>query len=713
MTAPAALHIATPVATSWFTVPELRCAGCISKLEAGLAMLPGVILARVNFTQNRVRIDHLPELSDDVLQGAIARIGFAAHVFIASDVSAGPGAESRRLARALAVAGFAAMNVMLLSVSVWSGAGGVTRDMFHWLSALIALPSVAYAGRPFFASAWAALRQRRTNMDVPISIGVLLTCAVSLYETATGGAHAYFDGAVMLLFFLLAGRLLDSVMRAKAADSVAALMRATPNEASVLAPDGAIRRRGIEALAPGRRILVAAGERIAADGCVEIGQSSVDCALVTGESLPENAEPGTQVLAGTINLDAPLTIKITATGDATVIAEIGRLIEAATQARSRYVRIADRASRLYAPAVHALALLSLIGWMIAGAGWHESILIAVSVLIITCPCALGLAVPVAQVVASGALMRAGIIVKDGSALERLAGADRVVLDKTGTLTLGRPQVVGNPDFSGPDAATALALAQASRHPLSQALASWLQGRGVVAATVTDIHELPGTGMAGQQGGKAVRLGKRDAAGDTAITDLLSVDYVREGCRAITVHFEDALRADAPDALARLATQGLVPSILSGDCAPVVARIARVLSIPARAALSPQDKIARVQAMQHDGHHVLMVGDGLNDGPALKAADVSMAPASASNVGQAAADLVFMGDRLVPVPIAVSAARRTMRVVRQNFVMAIGYNVIAVPLAIMGQVTPLVAALAMSGSSLIVVANALRLRTAAR
>jgi len=713
VTAPAALRAAAAAETSSFTIPDLRCAGCIAKVETGLSALPGVILARVNFTQKRVRIDHLPEVDDDALRIAIERIGFAAQPFIADAAAQAGDPESRKLARALAVAGFAAMNVMLLSVSVWSGAGGVTRDLFHWLSAMIALPAVTYAGRPFFASAWAALRHGRTNMDVPISIGVLLTCALSLFETATGGEHAYFDGAVMLLFFLLAGRMLDSVMRARAADSVAALMRATPNEATVIAADGTTQRRDVEDLAPGMRILVAAGERIAADGLVESGESTVDRALVTGESLPEPAAPGTLVLAGTINLDAPLTVRVQAAGAATAIAEIGRLMEAATQSRSHYVRIADRASRLYAPAVHSLALLSLLGWLLAGAGWHQSILIAVAVLIITCPCALGLAVPVAQVVAAGALMRAGIIVKDGSALERLAEADRIVLDKTGTLTLGRPQVVDEPSLSADDASIALALAQASRHPLAQSLAKWLVARSVSPAVVTDIRERAGTGMSGRFDGAEVRLGRPAATRGTATSHLMAVNYTGPGRSTVTVHFEDALRPDAAAALARLSDQGLTPSILSGDLMPVVAQVGQVLGIPARGALRPQDKIALVEDTQRAGHRVLMVGDGLNDGPALKAAHVSMAPSSASNVGQAAADLVFMGDALMPVPIAVAAARRTMRVVRQNFVMAIGYNVIAVPLAILGQVTPLVAALAMSGSSLIVVANALRLRTAAR
>ncbi|WP_404712554.1 heavy metal translocating P-type ATPase [Sphingomonas sp. MMS24-J13] len=705
---------AQPGATSLFTVPGMHCAACIARIENGLRATPGILDARVNFTAKRVRIEHLPELDPAAVRAAIERIGFAAEPF-AGEADGAAKRETRTLATALAVAGFAAMNIMLLSVSVWSGAEGATRQLFHWLSALIALPTVAYAGRPFFRSAWNALRYGRTNMDVPISIGVILATGMSLFETITHGRHAYFDGAVMLLFFLLAGRLLDCVMRARAEDGVAALMRRTPAGALVIGADGTSAWRATEELAPGMRILIAAGERVAADGVVEAGTSSLDRSLITGESAPQAAGAGDKVLAGTINLEAPLTVRIRAVGDGTVIADIARAMEAAAQGKSRYVRVADRAARLYAPAVHTLAAASFAGWLIAGAGWHQALLIAVAVLIITCPCALGLAVPVAQVVAVGALMRRNVLVKDGSALERLAGADIALFDKTGTLTLGRPAPVGALKLTESSKPLALALARASRHPLSRALASTLESEGVRAAEIEAIAEHPGLGVEATIAGRRWRLGRPDWLGCTeaAPDGTLATAFGPVDGTAILLPFADALRPDADLALRRIERQALAPMMLSGDTPAAVRAVTHALRIAGKAGLTPKDKLAYIDHLQWQGHRVLMVGDGLNDGPALKAAYVSIAPSSATDVGRTAADLLFLGEALMPVPIAIAAARRTMRVVRQNFALAIGYNILAVPLAMAGKVTPLIAALAMSGSSLIVVANALRLRNAAR
>ena len=692
-----------------FSVPGMRCAGCIAKLEDGLPRTPGIIAARVNFTAKRVALTHMPEMKLPELQQAITALGFEAQP-LGSAISNPDDANSTGLLKAMAVAGFAAMNIMLLSVSVWSGAEGATRDLFHWLSAGIALPAIAYSGRPFFKSAWTALRHGRTNMDVPISIGVVLASALSLFETIVHGPHAYFDGAVMLLFFLLTGRWLDSVMRDRARDGVTALLKHAPAGALIVDAEGKTDWLAAPALRPGMAMLVAAGERLAADGEVVEGETRIDLALLTGESTPVTAGAGARVHAGTLNLDAPVKVRVTATGEETVIADIARLMDQAAQSKSRYVRVADRAARLYAPAVHTLAAVSFAGWMMAGAGWHQSLLIAVAVLIITCPCARGLAVPAAQIVAAGALMRKGVLIKDGSALERLAEADRALFDKTGTLTLGRPEPVTLAMLDASQKAVALALARASRHPLSEALRHTLERECVAAADVTGIREEAGAGLFGVYKGGTVAL--RRPEGSLPESDLATM-LVMPGLPPATIHFSDRIRPDAVETVHALAELGLPATILSGDRPAAVAPVARALGLTAQTGMLPQDKLDTIDRLKARGEKVLMVGDGLNDGPALAACHVSIAPGSASDAGQNAADAVFLGDSIAPVATAIRAARKTQRIVRQNFALAIGYNAIAVPLAIIGLVTPLIAALAMSGSSLVVVGNALRLRRAAR
>ncbi|WP_086733907.1 heavy metal translocating P-type ATPase [Erythrobacter colymbi] len=706
MNAPALLEAAeTPLATTRFTVPGMKCAGCIGKIERELPKLAGIAEARANLSAKRVAIRHDPALGEEALAAALLGLGFEAQP-VAENPLGREDAERARLTRALGVAGFGMMNVMLLSVSVWSGAEGATRALFHWLSALIALPVIAYSGQPFFRSAWMALSHRRTNMDVPISIGVILATCLSLYETVTGGAHAFFDSAVMLLFFLLAGRALDAAMRDRTRAGIGALLGRMGKSASVIAPDGTTRRVAAKDLEPGMLVLVAAGEALAADGEVVEGRGALDNAMLTGESAPAPVGPGSIVHAGAINMGGALRVRLTHVGEDTALAEIARLMDEAGQSRSSYVRIADRASRLYAPAVHSLAALAFAGWMIAGAGWHASLTIAIAVLIITCPCAMGLAVPAAQVVASGALLRRGLLVKDGSALERLAECDVALLDKTGTLTLGEPRAeVGalDPEARG----IALALAQTSRHPLSRGLAAALLREGVAPAAVTGITEVSGSGLTGTWQGLAVGLERPEGASDTLATTL------RIGETRQIIPFSDPLRPDAAEALAALKAQGLAPSILSGDRAAPVAAMALALGLAAEAEASPQDKLAALEALKAAGRRPLMVGDGLNDGPALAAAHASIAPGTASDASQQAADAVFIGEGLMPVALAVRVAKRTMRIVRQNFAFSIGYNLLAVPLALTGQVTPLVAAIAMSVSSLVVVANSLRLAGAAR
>ena len=707
MTALARQPGAVPLETTVLVVPAMHCAGCMGKVERALAGVSGVDAARVNLSARTVRVDHEAALTAPALVEALAAVGFSSQPRAAELVPL-PSAIKPLLAP-LAVAGFACMNVMLLSVGVWSGADGATREMFHWLSALIAVPAIAFAGRPFFSSAWRALKRRTTNMDVPISIGVVLATGLSLYETANGGADAWFDGTLMLLLFLLAGRALDAGMRDRARAGVDALLRQAAPGAMVLTAAGGLEWLTAEALVPSMILRLAAGERLAADGEIVTGSSQFDQSLLTGESAPVTAGVGDQVLAGTLNLSGPVDIRVTAAGRGTALADIARLMEASGQARSSYVRIADRASQLYAPAVHSLAAFSFAGWMFAGAGVHQSLVIAIAVLIITCPCALGLAVPVAQVVACGALMRTGVMVKDGSALERLAGVDRALLDKTGTLTMGRPlpDPVVLAALPLDAAAVALGLASHSRHPLSRSLVEVLAARGVKPAELEGVREEPGQGVSAMWRGQSVALRRPETASGMATTLEIA------GQPIWLIPFADRLRPDCDQALAELKALGIETSILSGDNLAAVAEAARATGLTAQGGASPADKQATITRLQAVGHKVLMAGDGLNDGPGLAAADASIAPGSASDVGRQAADLVFLGDSLIALPRAIRAARATMRVVRQNFVLAIGYNLLAVPLAMAGVITPLLAAAAMSTSSLIVIANSLRLVRSAR
>lgn len=696
-----------PLQETVLIVPGMHCAGCMAKVERGLEALPQVVQARVNLSARQVFVSHHPDATVPDLVAALDTLGFASQPR-AEDL-APPLSAARPLLAPLAVAGFACMNVMLLSVGIWSGAEGTTRELFHWLSALIGVPAIAYAGRPFFVSAWAALRHWRTNMDVPISIGVTLATGLSLYETATGGHDAWFDGTLMLLLFLLAGRALDAAMRDRARAGVDSLLRQAAPGAMVVAAKGKLSWVPARELTGGLIMRVAAGERLAADGEILKGETTIDQSLLTGESAPVAVRGGDRVHAGTLNLDGPIDVRVTAAGQDTSLAEIARLMEASGQVRSAYVRIADRASRLYAPAVHTLALVSFIGWMLMGAGVYQSTVIAIAVLIITCPCAIGLAVPVAQVVSCSALMRSGIMVKDGSALERLARINRALIDKTGSLTLGR--AVADPAaiaaLSRDEAGVALALASHSRHPLSRALTAALTAAGHRAAKVDDVEEVPGYGLRGQWRGTTVALRRPDSA----VTSAVVLDIAGRPIRLIA--FSDQLRPDYGDALRRLKAAGVECSILSGDNARAVAEAARTTGLTAQSSASPHDKRDAIGRLQRAGYEVLMVGDGLNDGPAMAAADASIAPGTASDVGRQAADIVFLGDSLIALPRTLSMAKRTMRIVRQNFALSIGYNVLAVPLAIMGYLTPLLAAAAMSTSSLVVIANSLRLARVAK
>lgn len=693
-------------------VDGMHCAGCQNRIEKRLRQIPGVVIGRVNLTARRLALRWQPDLvGADAIREAVEALGFRLVPFDPEKLSSAAEATRRSLLRAMAVAGFAAANIMLLSVAVWAGNAQdmdpTTRDLMHWLSALIAIPAVGYAGRPFFLSAVTALKGRALNMDVPISLAVLLATGVSLVETIRGAPDVYFDSATALLFFLLIGRFLEQSARGRARSAVEHLLALNATAITVLCDDGVRRTLAPEAVGPGMRVFVPVGGRIPVDGCIIDGVSDIDTSLITGESVPTVAAAGSRVYAGAINLSGALTVEVAAAGQDTLLAEIARLLEAAEQRRARYVEVAARIVRIYAPTVHILAAATFLFWiLLGGAAWQTALLYAVAVLIVTCPCALALAVPVVQVVAANRLFRQGVLVKSPTALERLAAVDTIVLDKTGTVTLGRPELVRDSTWQESDLAAAAALAASSLHPLARALAA-----AAPAAVVVDgVEEVPGYGLRLKTANGEVRLGRGGwAGGAPSASTALELWFSRPGHAAIRFEMTDALRPDAVETIRLCFERGYAVELLSGDRASAVAPVARALGIARwQADCTPADKIARLDALAVEGRKVCMVGDGLNDAPALAAAAASISPSTAADISQTAADVVFQGERLAPILEAIRVARSANRLVRQNFGLAFGYNCITIPIAMAGLVTPLIAAIAMSTSSLVVIGNALRL-----
>lgn len=691
------------------SVPGAHCAACIGTIERDLERMPGVRSVRLNLTLKRLSV-HADEGIDAARVGArLEALGYEAHELDPGTLSmTETDRQGRDLLMRLGVAGFSMMNVMLLSVAVWSGATDATRDLFHLISALIAVPTVAFSGQPFFHSALRALRAGRLNMDGPIALALILTVAISLYETLQSGHHAYFEAVVMLTFFLLVGRYLDYRARA--------LARSAAQELAALeVPRAARLRDGVETTVPvaelavGDMVLVRPGGRVPVDGVVVSGRSETDRSLLTGETLPVFASEGAVLSAGEVNLTGPLTVRVTAAGKDSSLHRMADLVAMAEAARNKYTTLADKAARAYAPTIPLLSLGAFIVWLwISGGDLRLSVNIAVATLIITCPCALGLAVPAVVTAASGKLFRKGLLIKDGTALERLAEVDTVVLDKTGTLTLGTPEPTNLDDHPQAAARVAMALAQGSSHPLAQALARALTDRGVRAARLEEVHEVPGYGVEASWQGQRVRLGRAAWVGADALDSTAAYLSIGNERRAFT--FADRLRPGAEELVAALKKQGKRVILLSGDVPAAVRDMAARLGIDDwQAEALPQEKAARIEALHAAGHKVLMVGDGLNDTVALTAAHVSISPASALDAARAASDIVLLGRDIAPVADAVAMSRIATRRIRENFWQSGLYNAIFVPIALFGLVTPLIAAAVMSVSSITVALNALRLK----
>ncbi len=696
------------------------CAACVWLNERHVNALPGVIEFRVNYATHRAHVkwdDTLIHLSE--ILRAIAAIGYIAHPFDPGRQEQLHKKEKSQALRRLAVAGLGAMQVMMLAVALYAGEyQGMESRMqtfFRWVSLLIASPVVFYSARPFFTSAWRDLKRMQLGMDVPVALAIGGAYLASVWATLTRSGEVYFDSVTMFTFFLLAGRFLEMGARHRAGQAAEELVKLLPAMATRLTETGE-EVVAVAELAPGDRVRVKPGDSVPADGRVIEGSSSVDESLLTGESLPLSRSINDEVIGGTVNVESPLIIQIDRVGEDTVLAAIQRLLHRAQTEKPRLAGLADRIAGYFVGVILLLAL---------GVGWWwwqhqpgEAFWIVLSMLVVTCPCALSLATPAALTAATGSLTRLGVLTTRGHALETLARASHIILDKTGTLTTGRLQLRdirlrGSLD-EGACLRIAAALEQASEHPVARALSHEVTDTPLAR----EVEAVPGQGLEGAVEGVRYRIGQaayvaelvgQAAAHEGSEGSQTEVWLANEQEILATFSLSDSLRPDAADALEDLRRLGLTPLLFSGDSEAAVAAVARELGIEDFSArMRPEDKLAAMHALQAGGALVAMVGDGVNDAPVLAGAQVSLAMGGGTQLAQASADMVLLSEHLPHLPRAVEMARATLRIIRENLAWAVVYNLVALPLAAMGYVAPWMAAIGMSASSLIVVLNALRL-----
>ena len=701
------------------------CAACAWLNERHVNRLPGVLEFRVNYSTHRARLrwdeQHI-KLSD--ILAAIAAIGYVAHPFDPNRQEALQKRERSVALRRLAVAGLGSMQVMMLAVGLYVGdSQGMEdwiREFLRWICLILAVPVVTYSAQSFYQGAWRDLRRRQLGMDVPVSLAILAAFLASVWHTWQGSGEIYYDSVTMFVFFLLTGRFLEMTARHRAAQISEALVRMLPATATRLNAANEEEIVPIAELAPGDRVLVRPGETLPADGRIIEGASSVDESLLTGESLPLPRQVGEALIGGAVNVDSPLVMRVEKVGADTVLSAISRLLDRAQSEKPRLALLADRIAGGFVAALLIVAAVVLAAWW-SLSDFDTAFRITLSVLVVTCPCALSLATPTAIVAATGALTRIGLLTTRGHALETLARATHVIFDKTGTLTFGRPQVAAVETVGGLEARRGLALAAAlergSEHPVGRALA---EAAGEMIPLATDVHNTPGSGIEGWIEGRRYRVGRPEfvaALSQSAVSGRDDLDaastWVALGDETgLLAWFQltDTLRPGAAAAVKALQARGLTVELLSGDRPDAVAHIAREVGIAtATGGLSPQDKLDRLRELQRQGAVAAMVGDGVNDAPVLAAAQVSLAMGSGTQLAHATADMILLSEKLECLVNGVDMARRTLTIMRENFAWAIGYNLIALPLAAGGWLTPWMSAIGMSGSSLLVVLNALRLR----
>jgi copper-(or silver)-translocating P-type ATPase/heavy metal-(Cd/Co/Hg/Pb/Zn)-translocating P-type ATPase len=699
----------------------ITCAACVWLNERHLQQLPGVTDVMVNYSTHRARVTwDEREIDLARILREVQLLGYNAYPFNAKQQEDVRKKERQRDLRRIAVAGISMMQVMMLAVALYagdySGIEASTKDLLRYASLVLTLPVMLYAAIPFYKSAWRALQSGRMNMDVPVTLAIFVAFGGSLWMTAKGAGVVYYDAVCMFSLFLLTTRFLERNAREKSTEAAENLLRMVPAMATRL-QDGGQQVVPVMELEAGDLILVKPGESIAADGSVTEGASSVDESLLTGESRPVPKEAGVAVIAGSLNLEGPLQVQVTGVGENTVIAGIIRMLDRAQAEKPRLAQLADRVAGHFTYGLLALAAVTALGWWLVDPA--KVFAVTLSVLVVTCPCALSLAAPAAFAAAGSRLLKQGILLTRGHALETLSHVNHVVFDKTGTLTFGKPflhQTVVLADLPASRClAIAASLEQASEHPLAASFLCAVEPGALLP--VEQAQNTPGKGVAGIIGGVRYTLGNRQLSPHTPEGDVAGVP---EGATVVWLCDEtrplaafalaDELRPRAREAVEQLKAAGMRVTILSGDSRPAVNYIAAQLGVESLYwEQRPEDKLAVLKRFQQEGEVVAMVGDGVNDAPVLAGAQVSMAMGSGTDVARATSDIVLLTQNLVDVSRALETGRESIKIMGQNFVWAIGYNALAVPIAVFGYIPPWLAAIGMSVSSLVVVVNALRLR----
>lgn len=709
----------------------ITCAACVWLNESHIAKQPGVTAVDINYATRRARVrwdENITKLS--AILEAIQVIGYRAHPYDVTRSEQLAQKERRTAQWRLFVAGFGMMQVMMYAFPVYVADGDMTADieqLMRWASLLLTLPVMVYSAAPFFNNAWRDLRFRRIGMDVPVALGVGSAFIASVWATLTAGGEVYFDSVTMFVFFLLTGRYLEMMARQKAARGVEAMARAIPAFAERLMhwPGGDAERVAVANLVAGDCVRVKPGETIPGDGTVIEGESSSDESLLTGESQPVSKRVGDTVTGGSVNVGSPLVVRLERVGESTRLASIRRLMEQAAAEKPALVQLADRIAMRFVGVLLALAFATGLYWL--NADPDRALWVFVAVLVVSCPCALSLATPAALTVATGALAREGVLVTRGHAIETLARADHWIFDKTGTLTVGRPSVVEARLANGVDEASVFArvrsLEQASEHPLARALVSKVGAGGT--APVKNLKAVTGKGVEARIDDRPLRIGAPAFVAELhgqPMPDEMA-DWLAAGDSVVALgeangwlawfRIADALRPGAKQALEHLRSLGVKLTILSGDAPQTVAAVAKVLGVSDfRGGMTPEGKHACLREIQERGETVAMVGDGVNDAPVLAQAHVSVAMGGGTDLARGQADVVLLSDDPVHLGNGVMLARRSLRIIRQNLLWAFTYNVVAIPLAMAGWITPWMAGIGMSASSLLVVLNALRLQKAA-